>query len=311
MNTRRPSEVYRRLEQRIAAIPGVTSVAISQDPLIGGVSSNGPVRIPGVTGGKQTYFMMCSDSFLHTAGIAILHGRDLNQSDFDRNIRSAVVNESFAAKYLPGEDPIGRIFYPPDWQKEGPDRPPFTIVGVSRDAHYRAVREVVPPTAYVPFGRRSLADSRMVFLVRTRAEPLCDRRRRCPPRGRRRRPRICPSPTCAPSAIRIVQSIGSERMFAALVAAFGAIALILAAIGAYGVMAFSVARRIPEIGIRMALGAQRRQGSRHGAFDRACSIPCSASSPACRPRNGWQVSSTLSCSASSPPTPSASSAPWP
>lgn len=250
-------EVYRRLEQRIAAIPGVTSVAISQDPLIGGVSSNGPVRIPGVTGGKQTYFMMCSDSFLHTAGIAILHGRDLNQSDFDRNIRSAVVNESFAAKYLPGEDPIGRIFYPPDWQKEGPDRPPFTIVGVSRDAHYRAVREVVPPTAYVPFGRRSLADSRMVFLVRTRAEPLsiaADVRRAVAAVD----PHL-PVADLRTQRDQIAQSIGSERMFAALVAAFGAIALILAAIGAYGVMAFSVARRIPEIGIRMALGAQRRQ----------------------------------------------------
>jgi predicted permease len=248
-------EIYRRLEERIAAIPGVEAVGMSHLPLIGGVTTNGRVRLPGDSKGNLTWFLDCSDSFLSVAKIPILVGRDFNRADFDRPVPSAIVNETFVKRYLPGVSPIGRISYPPGWGAKDKASEPFTIVGVVRDAHYRGVRDAVPPTAYVPYAYRAPGDSRMVFMIRARIAPMS----------------LVSAVRQAVAAVdanlpvaemrtereQIDRSLGSERMFATLVTMFGAIALVLAAIGIYGVMAFSVARRTPEIGIRMAIGAQR------------------------------------------------------
>jgi predicted permease len=222
---------------------------------MGGVVTNGGVRFPGDDKRRQTYFLDCSDSFLRTVGIKVLLGRDLDRADFDGGIRSAVVNDIFVSKYLPGVNPIGQIFYPPDWGGTGGTPEPFTIVGVAKDAHYRGVRDEVPPTAYVPFSARPPSDGRMVFMIRTRVEPL-----NLVSAVRKAVASVdanLPVAEVRTERDQIDRSLGTERMFATLVSAFGAIALILAAVGLYGVMAFSVARRTSEIGIRVALGARR------------------------------------------------------
>ncbi|HEX7360409.1 MAG TPA: ABC transporter permease, partial [Bryobacteraceae bacterium] len=272
------STLYRRLERQIAAIPGVQDIGISQLPLIGGVATNGPVRLPGDIKGKETYFLYCSNSFLSTMRIPIVLGRDLSPADFDRPMRSAVVNETFVKKYLPHTNPIGQIFYPPD--ANGHNAQPVTIVGVARDAHYRSVRQRVPPTAYEPYPLRFSGDTNMVFVIRTSLAPLSI--------ASAVRKAVAHVDTNLPVADmrtereQIDRSLGTETMFASLVAIFGSIALILAAIGLYGVVAFSVARRTQEIGIRMALGARRgnvlwlvlRQSLFMAAAGIAVGVPC-------------------------------------
>ncbi len=247
--------LYRRLEERIAAIPGVEAVGISQLPLIGGVVTNGSVRLPGDDQRKRTWFLDCSDSFLSTMKIPIVSGRGLSHADFDLPIRSAVVNETFVKRYLAGANAVGQVFYPPDWEQNGRGPAPIAIVGVARDAHYRGVRDEVPPTAYLPYALRPPGDSTMVFAIRTRGTPLS-----IGPAVREAVAgvdRNLPVAEMRTERDQIERSLGTERLIASLVSAFGGIEVILAAIGLYGVTAFSVARRTPEIGVRMALGAQR------------------------------------------------------
>jgi predicted permease len=190
-------------------------------------------------------------------GIPIVLGRDLSRADFDLPARSAVVNETFVRKYLAGRNPVGQVFEPPRWGRSGGQTAWFTIVGVSKDAHYRGVREEVPPTAYLAYPFRASGDTRMVFAVRVRQAPGSF--------AAAVREAVASVDSNLPVAEmrterdQIDRSLGAERLFASLMSAFGAMAMVLAAIGLYGVMAFAVTRRTPEIGIRIALGAQRSE----------------------------------------------------
>jgi predicted permease len=209
---------------------------------------------PGSEKRNLTWFITCSDSFLSTMRIPVVLGRDLNQADFDRPLRSAVVNETFVRKYLAGANPVGQVFYPPTW-KAGALSEPITIVGVAKDAHYRGVRDEAPPTAYVPYVVGPPSDSKMVFAIRTRMLPQA-----LASTVRQAVASVDPHLPVAEMRTereQIDQSLGTERLFAALVTAFGVIAVVLAAIGLYGIMAFSVSRRTSEIGVRLALGARR------------------------------------------------------
>jgi predicted permease len=250
----RLEELYRRMRESIAAIPGVQSVGMSQQGLMMGSVTNSSARLPGDPPKqgrrRQVYELFCSDSFLSTMRIPLLLGRDLSPADRAGTPEVAVVNETFVKNNFPQGNPVGQTFY-----LEGPNNPPIQIVGVAKDAHYQRVRGEAPPTAYFPYAQHLKDSWQMTFVIRTVLPPLSIA-------GAVRRAVAAVDQNIPVAEMRteeeqIRKSLGSERLFAGLVSSFGVIAALLAAIGLYGVMAYSVTRRTAEIGIRLALGANR------------------------------------------------------
>jgi predicted permease len=256
----RLADLYARLQQNIAAIPGVEAVGMSQHGLIQGIESDSDVYVAGSNpkaedphGSMQLY---CSGSFLATMRIPVILGRDLTGADERAAQQVAVVNEQFVSRFFSGRNPLRQTFYFDNWQRPSRGGAPIQIVGVTRNAHYNGVRDDVEPTAYMPYAQHWKELHQMTFAIRTGLPPLAIA-------GAVRKAvadtdRTVPVAELKTEEQQIAQSLGTERLFAVLVSAFGGVAALLAAIGLYGVMAYAVARRTVEIGIRLALGADRR-----------------------------------------------------
>jgi predicted permease len=248
--------LYRQLEQKLTAIPGIRSVALTSVPLVAGNAMmhtfipEGQQRKP--EGNPSVLSNDVGESFFTTYGIPIVAGRGFNGTDTETSRKVAVVNESLARKYFPDLNPIGRTF------EVGLHQPiRIEIVGVCGDAKYHHLRQDPEPTYYVPYWQNSHGIEPATFALSTSLD----------------------AKTLAPTLRQIVQSIDRnlplldlrtqdeqiaanmqpERIFAGLTAAFGILALILASIGIYSIMAWMVSRRKNEIGIRMALGARSAQ----------------------------------------------------
>jgi predicted permease len=248
--------VYARLREKIEAIPGVQSAAMSQHGLIQGSMSGDDVWVPGITpkGRQPALLLSCSDNFLSTMRIPLLLGRGLTASDGPLAPRVAVVNESFVREYLAGRNPVGQIFSRGN-QRTSPEAGPYQIIGIARDAHYQSVRDKVSPVVYFPYLQSVDRLGSVTFAIRTNVPPLSIANA-----VRRAVSDIDPAIPIADLRTQdeqIERSLSSERLFAFLVSSFGMLAALLAAIGLYGVMACTVSRRTAEIGIRMALGADR------------------------------------------------------
>lgn len=251
---RRLADLYARLLQNIAAIPGVEAVGMSQHGLMQGIQSSSDVYIPGAKpkaseGSQQLY---CSASFPSTMRIPVLLGRSLTSADERAAQLVAVVNQQFVQQFFPGRNPLGQTFY---FGLQQPTIEPIQIVGVVGDAHYTGVRARIQPTAYMPYSQNLKGLHQMTIAIRTALPPLAIA-------GAVRKAvadtdRTIPVAELKTEVQQIAQSLATERMFAALVSAFGGVAALLAAIGLYGVMAYAVTRRTVEIGIRLALGADR------------------------------------------------------
>ena len=251
---RQLADLYQRLRENIAAIAGVESVGLSQHGLMQGVESDTSVHTPGFgpTDRKgDAQLLRCSASFLSTMQIPLLLGRDLTLPDERTGQAVSVVNQSFVDRFFPGVNPLGRTFY----LGEQPGAEMLAVVGVVKDAHYTSVRDKAQPTVYFPYTKQLTGLHQMTFAIRTVLPPLSIA-------GAVRRvvaatDRAIPVAEMKTEDQQIAESIATERLFAGLVSAFGGIAALLAAIGLYGVMAYAVARRTVEIGIRLALGARR------------------------------------------------------
>jgi predicted permease len=251
-------QLYRRLLERVGALPGVQSVSLSQNGPVVPSSQISGFSIEGYTprtGERMsTNEEIVTEDYFSTVGLRVLRGRGFTAADRSPGAHPTLINETMAKRFFPNQDPIGKRWAYDEEAVSTPDA--FVIIGVVEDAKYRDLRSTVPTMTYHLSGPS--VDTELSDLeVRTAGSPdaLASTLRQVLSEAEPNLPVF----DILPLDQRISRSLSQDAVIAQLTSVFSAIALLLACLGLYGTISYGVNQRVAELGLRIALGADRRR----------------------------------------------------